>query len=270
MSNADIFAVAPIRCFEANTEIGQATGFFYDYDQRYFITNRHVVIDENEDYYPDELRLLLHKKDNIKQNEIFSIPLYDTYGNNLWLEHPEGSEVDVVALPIDWRNSNKLRSQYYVISFSLTDTYFPNIEHQKRFGFSEIDLAIGEDLLVIGYPLGFRDTINNFPIARNATLASVFDVPFEGKLGFLIDSRLHKGTSGSPVLTKTIESNRIINPTSAITPRRFLLGVHSETLDILDRDETDEPLGLNFVWYGRLIIEIIKDWQRKKATSSHL
>jgi len=46
-------------------------------------------------------------------------------------------------------------------------------------------------------------------------------------------------------------------------PRRFLMGVHSETL-ILDRDpEVDEPLGLNFVWYANLIPEIINSalWQ---------
>ena len=249
--NADVLAVSPIRCFKENKEIAQATGFFYYFGELYFITNRHVVIDENDNYHPDELKLLLHKGDNIEQNKMFSIQLYDASGKKSWLEHPQyGKEVDVIALPID---QGRLNSQYFVKSFGVHDNIPSNIE-----------ISIGEDVLVIGYPLGFRDTINNLPIARNATIASVYPVPFEGKPGFLIDSRLHRGTSGSPVSTKTMD---VIHTTSGDVemgrPRRFLMGVHSETL-ILDRDpEVDEPLGLNFVWYANLIPEIINSalWQ---------
>ncbi len=257
MGNTDIFAVAPIRCFKESKKIGDATGFFYgDNSGIYFITCRHVLIDEDEDYYPDELHLFLHKKDNIKKGEWLRVPLYDTDGKNMWLEHPNGSEIDVVALPIEFMINHNLCSKYFVSGFDSIDMHIPNFDHSRRFGLTEIDLSIGEDLLVIGYPLGIGDRINKFPIARNATLASVYDEPFEGKPRFLIDSRLHRGTSGSPVLTKTIDPNRITS-TSAIIPRRFFLGVHSETLDIPDREETDEILGLNFVWYGYLIIEII-------------
>jgi hypothetical protein len=244
--NQDIFAVSPIRCFKENKEIGQATGFFYYFNSLYIITNRHVIIDENDDYYPDELRLHLHKIDNINQSRIFSVPLYDTSGDKLWLEHPQyGGEVDVIALPID---RDRLNSQYFIKSFGVHD----NIP-------SNIDISIGEDVLVIGYPLGFRDTINNLPIARNATIASVYQVPFEGKPGFLIDSRLHRGTSGSPVSTKPMGIRYTTDGSMNFGGRpRFFLGVHSETVNTLERDpDEDEPLGLNFVWNANLIPELI-------------
>ncbi len=248
--NSDIFAVAPIKFFLEKKELPdtEATGFFFRYNGFYFITNHHVVIDVDEGFFPDELRLLLHKKDDRKRTEMFSIPLYDNTGKNLWLVHPQlGKDVDIIALPID---GDKLHQ--YAFTYFCPGDFIP----------SEIDLSIGDDILVIGYPLGVRDTVYNFPIVRNATIASVYSIPFEGKPRFLIDSRLHRGTSGSPVLTKPTDIIRTTDGSVMQQPgslRRFFLGVHSETYDIPTRDpDIDEPLGLNYVWYARLIPEIIR------------
>lgn len=241
------FAVAPVRCYKANKEIDEATGFFYYLNGLYFITCRHVVIEEEKDYYPDEIRLLLHKQDNKVQNKMFSIPLYSSDDEQLWLEHPQyGKEVDVVAIPIE---KEDFSSQFYIKCFF----------HQNNIP-SHIDLS-GEEVIVIGYPLGFRDTIHNFPIFRNATIASVYPISFEGKPRFLIDSRLHRGTSGSPVITKAMNTIRTTSGDiiRKLPPPRFFLGVHSETVETLDRDPNkDEPLGLNFVWFAYLIPEIIQ------------
>jgi hypothetical protein len=249
LKKEDVFTVASIRCFRENKEIGQATGFFYYFNGLYLITNRHVLIDEKEDYYPDEIKLLLHKKDNVKRSKVLPISIYNAEGGKNWLEHPKfGEKIDVIALPI---NAEKLGADFYCKSFCMHD----NIP-------SDIDLSIGDDVLALGYPLGFRDTIHNLPIARNATVASVYPIPFEEKPGFLIDSRLHSGTSGSPVLTKLMDSIRTTDGSFVRLfdeTRRFFLGVHSETLDVLDRDpDKDEPLGLNFVWFAYLIPEIIR------------
>jgi hypothetical protein len=245
--NSDIFSVAPIKFFKEKKEIQDeaATGFFFRLNGFYFITNHHVVIDE--DFSPDELRLLLHKKDD-RRTGMFPIPLYDATGNRLWLEHPRyGKDVDVIALPVDIEKLHKYAFAY----FCPGDIMRP-----------EIDLSIGDDVLVIGYPLGVRDTIHNLPIVRNATIASLYTVPFEGKPRFLIDSRLHRGTSGSPVITKPTEIIRTTD--GSVTQqfgifRRFFLGIHSETYDIPTRDpDFDEPLGLNYVWYAQLVPEIIR------------
>ena len=90
------------------------------------------------------------------------------------------------------------------------------------------------DLIVVGYPLGLYDSMHNTPIIRSATIAIVYPLPFEGKDYFLIDSRLHKGTSGSPVILK---------------PQDNLVGIHSGQLE--------EDTNLNIVWYAELIPEII-------------
>jgi len=234
-----VATVAHVRCFKQGQQLGAASGFFYTHtDKLYFVTNRHVVIKEEDNFHPDELRLKLHTDPNdIQKNADFSVPLYSGDGKPLWLEHPIGrKEVDVVALPLD---KGRIASRFFVKASSNSD-HIP----------SDVDIAIGEDVLVIGYPLGFHDAMHNLPIVRNAVMASVYPVPFQGKPFILIDARLHSGTSGSPVLTKATSIIRHTDGSTAMLNRAvsFLVGVHSASLDIAGRDPSrDEPLGLNAV-----------------------
>jgi S1-C subfamily serine protease len=185
----EIFAVSQVRFAKdgCTKENDSASGFFFTKDgQLYFITNRHVVIDENDWFYPDELRLKLHTDaKNLTKHETFPIPLYED-NKPKWLEHPEmGKKIDVVALSVN------VPAPYHVIPFSKEDL-LPEMRY----------LPLGEDLLVIGYPLGIFDSKHNTPIVRSASIASLYSLPYEEKPYFLIDSRLHAGTSGSPVLVK--------------------------------------------------------------------
>jgi len=249
MAISDLVArVAPVRCFKEGRQQGTASGFFYVHgDSLYFVTNRHVVIKAEEDFFPDELVLTLHTNPNdIRQNGTLSLRLYDD-GEPLWLEHPiGGKEIDVVALSV---NGEQVESRFFVRAFSAAD-------HISQ----DVDISIGEDVLVIGYPMGFHDVMHNLPLVRNAIMASVYPVPFEGKPIILIDSRLHRGTSGSPVLTKPTQMIRRTDGSTSMLgqPVSFLVGVHSATVDVLDRDpEQDEPLGLNVVWFASLIPDIV-------------
>lgn len=261
MAISDLVAtVAQVRCFKEGRQQANASGFFYIHSDRlYFITNRHVAIKEEDEYFPDELQLKLHTNpSDIRQNETLSLRLYDDAGKPLWLEHPiRGKEIDVAAVPID----GSLVKSFFVRSFSSAD-HIPQ----------DVSIPIGEDVLVLGYPMGFHDTLHNLPIVRNAIMASVYPVPFEGKPIILIDSRLHRGTSGSPVLTKPTQMVRRADGSTSVLsgPVSFLVGVHSATVDVLGRDpEQDEPLGLNVVWFASLIPEIIMQGsaQRPPAAS---
>lgn len=251
MAIADLVArVAPVFSFKGGSQQASASGFFYIHaDELYFITNRHVVVKEEDDYFPDELRLRPHTDpNNIRQNGVLSLQLYDDVGEPLWLEHPIGQrEVDVVALPLD---EAQVTSSFFIRVFT-TANHIP----------ADVEISVGEDVLVVGYPLGFHDTLHNLPIFRNAIMASVYPVPFEGKPVILIDSRLHRGTSGSPVLTKPAQMIRRSDGSTSILgqPASFLVGVHSATIDVLDRDpDQDEPLGLNVVWFASLIPDIVE------------
>lgn len=184
---------------------------------------------------------------NIRQNEEYSVQLYDESSERLWLEHPTGrNEIDVVAIPM---NREQIQSRFYIRALGSEDHIPQNV-----------DISIGEDVLVIGYPLGFHDALHNLPIIRNAIISSVYPAPFQGNPIILIDSRLHRGTSGSPVLTKPSQWIRYTDGRTAMlsAPKSFLVGIHSGTFDVTTRDPSqDEPLGLNAVWFASLIIEII-------------
>jgi hypothetical protein len=80
-----IFAVSQVKFAMGGKtkEPDSATGFFCGLDDKlYFITNRHNVIDEDDWFYPDELRLNLHTDQNdLTRNRMFTISLYDEDDN---------------------------------------------------------------------------------------------------------------------------------------------------------------------------------------------
>ncbi|NLX38119.1 MAG: hypothetical protein GXY73_01195 [Methanothrix sp.] len=268
----EIFAVAPVTCICRDLKsreypIGNATGFFYSYDgQIYFITNRHVVIDEEVGYYPERLNLKLHKdRKDLTKNRPYKICLYDDDKNDekkpLWLEHPQNRDrnidlIDLVALPIE---KNTI-GEFYIEPFQNDKDLLPETEdlilsgvHGKIEGYS-----IWVPLQVMGYPEGHYDRAHNLPIIRSATLASVINVPFDRKPKCIIDAQLHKGTSGSPVIVRPgyyydQHGYPHGNFPSGKDTNKYLLGVHSGEFD-----QQHPELGLHNVWFARLIRDIIK------------
>jgi hypothetical protein len=219
-----------------------ATGFLYLQDNYlYLITNRHVVLNEPTEHRPDALRVTLHSDPaDLRESSELTIPLYQD-GVPLWREHPSlGEQVDVAAVPI---NDPSVLANHYASAFTPGD-----VLSRSR------PLPLGQEVLLVGFPLGFHDTVHHLPIVRSATIATSFSHPFKGEPYFLTDARMHRGTSGSPVVAKLLRESEVVGERE---PAWFLLGVHSSALDVSDRDpEQDEKLGLNVAWYASLIAEI--------------
>ncbi len=241
------FAVTPITTYSGKSVVGNATGFFYeDRDKNlYLVTNRHVVIDEKKGYFPDRIVIRVHVDlINIKRNRNITIELYDDEKKPVWLEHKNvvlddyyGCVPDVVAIPIEKEDD------WVIDAFS-----------KRELPPAAIDLLPGDDLIVLGYPLGFYDEEHNLPIARKASIASIYRTLFRGMPCFLIDAKLHPGTSGSPVLTKpsviVTEMGNVLLSTERIF---YLIGINSGAFPNLD---------LGVVWYAELIEEIINKGKR--------
>ena len=124
----------------AIVRVGTAFGginFYLHEENLYFITNRHVIIKEEEDYIPVEIRLKLHTDQNdVRQNDDYSVRLYNDDGERLWLEHPTGhNEVDVVAIQM---NREQVMPRFFIKAFRTED----HIPHN-------VDISIGEDVLVV-------------------------------------------------------------------------------------------------------------------------
>ncbi len=231
---------AHIFTFEQQRHLTNASGFFFERERRLFlVTSRHVVSDEPSGHFPDRLEIELHiDPKNLARSTGFSMPLYRD-GRSVWRQGVDSAgEIDVAVLEIE-RAALPVTTVYraYTPDDLLGSKPWPEV---------------GSTLLVVGFPLGFHDTLHHMPVVRHAVIASSFGLRFQGKGYFLTDARTHRGTSGAPVVMRA--SGRDREPDDLPWT---LLGIHSARLDVGTRDvHLDEALGLNCAWYADILMTL--------------
>ena len=238
-----LLSVTRVSTLLGEQQLTNATGFFFERDGRLFlVTNRHVVLDEPSDHRPDRLEIELHvDPENVAVTTGFAIPLYRGT-QPVWREgiDPAGT-VDVVALQLE---------RAALPEKLLLQPFTPNhlVEQLD-------EIEVGTRVLIVGFPLGFHDTWHHLPVVRQAVIASAFGLRFQGQGYFLTDARMHRGTSGAPVVARmtTQRSGRGDLPW-------MLLGVHAARMDVTNRDiEQDERLNLNCAWYADIIMTLTEE-----------
>jgi trypsin-like peptidase len=237
-----LLTATQISTFGGDRLLTRATGFFFARDKRLFlVTSRHVLLDEPSAHFPGRIELELHVDPrNLTLSAAWSIDLYAN-GLGTWRQGSDsGGDIDVAVIELD--SATKPAS-------AVLRAFGP--EHLQV---SLEDIEIGAQLLIVGFPLGFHDTLHHLPVARQAAVASAFGVRFQGQGTFLTDARTHRGTSGAPVVTRAPPSSQ----RSADLPWT-LLGVHSARLDMRTREREDETLGLNLAWYADILMTLTDD-----------
>ena len=242
MIESIILTAARVLTFDGRRPLTNASNFFFERNERLFVvTSRHVMIDEPSKHFPDRIEIELHvDEDNLAASTGFSIPLYRN-GKSIWRQGLDtAGEIDVAAIEI---NREALPEK------TLYRAFTPAHLHDAA-----DYVEIGTSLLVVGFPLGFHDTLHHMPVARRETVASSFGLRFQGKGYFLTDARTHRGTSGAPVVM------RVANPAPQLGDLPWmLLGVHSSRVDVGTRDlKLDEALGLNCAWYADILMTLTK------------
>jgi len=235
-----LLSAARIHTFASLTALTNASGFFFQREERLFlVTSRHVLHDQPSGHAPDRIEIELHiDADNVAASTGFSIPLYRD-GQSLWRQGKDrAGEVDVAVIEID-RAAFPEKTSYR--AFSPSNLIAPG-EH----------VPLGSSLLVVGFPLDFHDTLHHMPVVRQAIVASSFGLRFGGEGYFLTDARTHRGTSGAPVVMRIAG-----RPGAAGDMPWLLLGIHSARLDVGTRDaHLDEALGLNCAWYADVLMAL--------------
>jgi len=235
-----LLTAARVLTYDNERQLTNASSFFFERDERLFlVTSRHVMIDAPSGHFPNRIEIELHvDPDNLAQSTNFSIPLYRD-GKSLWRQGLDSAgEIDVAAIEID-RAALPATAAYR----AFTPAHLADAGAQ---------VEVGTSLLVVGFPLGFHDTLHHMPVVRQAALASSFGLRFQGQGYFLTDARTHRGTSGAPVVT------RAAGPDADRDGLHWtLLGVHSARLDVGTRDlRLDEALGLNCAWYADILLTL--------------
>ncbi len=234
-----LLTAARIGTFEHQRPLTNASGFFFARDERLFlVTSRHVLIDEPSGHRPNRIEVEIHTSaEDLGRSVRFSIMLFHE-GKSLWRQgRDSGGEIDVAMLELDRA----------ALPAAATLCCFTPAHLQPSLG----GVEVGTSVLIVGFPLGFHDTLHHLPVVRQAVVASAFGMRFQGQGYFLTDARTHRGTSGSPVVMR----DQAAAPGAALPWR--LLGVHSATLDMNERDLTrDESLGLNCSWYADMLMTL--------------
>lgn len=238
-----LLAVTRVTTLFGQQRLTNATGFFFARDGRLFlVTNRHVVLDEASGHHPDRLEIELHvAPENVAETTQFSIPLY-RHGKSVWREGRDSAgTIDVVAVELE-----RPALPQTLLSHPFTPAHLVQ----------QLDeIEVGTSVLIVGFPLGFHDALHRLPVARQAVIASAFGIRFQGHGYFLTDARMHRGTSGAPVVAR--------DPTQGAGRAELpwmLLGVHAARMDVSDRDlAQDERLDLNCAWYADVLLTLTQD-----------
>jgi S1-C subfamily serine protease len=232
-----LLTTARVATFDGKRPLTGASGFFFEREGRLFlVTGRHVVIDKPSKHFPDRIEIELHiDGKNLTRSTKLSVLLY-LDGKSVWRQGSDsGGEIDVAVIELD-----RAALPQSVVLRCFTPTH---LQHSLE------EVEVGTSLLIVGFPLGFHDVLHHLPVVRQAGIASSFGLRFQGLGYFLTDARLHRGTSGAPVVMRSPS-------TDAQLPWK-LLGVHSARVDMGGRDlQLDETLGLNCAWYADILMTL--------------
>ena len=223
-------------------KLAVATGFTIKHNGMfYLITNWHVATGRDADTksclnknaaIPNKLVASFHSKTLGKWIDK-EIPLIDDNGNNTWIEHPLGSAVDVVAIPLNDYTDTTM----YALDLALADV--------------DLVLMPAMPISVIGYPLGLTSG-ENWPIWKTGHIATDPDIDFQpNRPAFLIDATTRSGMSGSPVVVRATSgyTNKQGNQMLGMGVTTKFIGVYSGRI----HDESE----IGRVWRPFVINEVL-------------
>ena len=214
------YSTVRIECRYHNGESGTGTGFFFKFlenkdDKSYIpvvITNKHVIDGAKMG------RLLFSKatKNNKAINEEHFNAYYDNF-ESFWVNHPE-EQVDLCAMPLApfLKKAEKCNEKIFFIELDMS--LLPSSGQLDK-------LDALEEIVMIGYPNGIWDSINNKPILRKGITATHPNIDYNGKKEFMIDAACFPGSSGSPVFIWNEGSYKDKRGNLCIGNRILLMGV---------------------------------------------
>lgn len=184
------YITARINIEVPNERPSTGTGFFYlaplnDGTNRVitlFISNKHVFRNPK-----GKLTISLNRRSEDDTPEFGNVRTFNcdlSKAEHLYFDHPN-LDVDLACLNV----SSITHTDAFVQC--IDGKFFKPIDYEK--------VLLGSDVIFVGYPEGLYDPVNNLPLIRKGSIASIPNVDFNGKGQIIIDAQIFPGSSGSPV-----------------------------------------------------------------------
>ena len=220
---------------DVGIQVITGTGFFYlasihlsEEDIRsklLLVSNRHIL-----DAGMGKLTLTLNRKrdDGTPDYGVLRTFTFDGFAN-LYINHPDEG-VDLACVDVSSITHSDACIKY------IGEEFLTPIDYGK--------VALGSDVLFVGYPNDFYDELNNLPLVRKGTLASMPNIDFNGKGQIAIDAQVFTGSSGSPVFVDWDGKYRLI-------------GVIADTMEGRTPSGAPAVLGIGILVKQRHVQELI-------------
>lgn len=196
------------------------TGFFINFLQNdadvvpAIVTNKHVIAGADI----GKFHLTLSRSDgspDIGNHREISLQNFEAK----WIFHPDPS-VDLAVFLIGPLLNEAQQAGLNFFCMPLPTELIP--KKQERAALSSM-----EEIVMIGYPSGVWDKVNNLPVIRRGITATHSGIDWNGKTEFLTDIASFPGSSGSPVLLANLNGYSDANGNTFWGRQRIrLLGVH--------------------------------------------
>lgn len=270
----------------AGTNTG--TGFFYQQmgskkpgdqpqwvkiENLWLITNRHVLIPEfnGKEIFPTSFTFYMRR---VEKGELKWEPItLDKEEIMKRAKFPADPSIDVCAISVMDIVTKKVMEMEKLEQNGIGMMPWHGVTKDDFAGADKITAEAGDDVLVIGYPHGFYDQVNLFPIIKAGVIASKWGANFRGQRFFLVDAKLFPNSSGSIVVSKptsiVIKDGQIY---SSGNKRFAFLGVYSGEYSLegkKDSSMTDKiSVNLGIIWYADVIEEIVEKGETFKQSAS--
>ncbi|MEK7589056.1 MAG: serine protease [Patescibacteria group bacterium] len=221
----------------------------------FLLTNRHVF--ENQDG--------VHLRFNTSDGKSKVIPQALKFPNKelRWLAHPN-KKVDFALLNVNPQALTENAIDY---------VFFNEESFAYQRSFEKIGIAVGDEVYILGFPMGFAGGAQNFPYAKSGIISRFDKELLRERKAFLVDSSIFPGNSGGPAILKP--TNTALNNTKAVTTP-LLLGAVSGYLPYEEKlwsHQTNPPTvvslerehsGLSFVVPMDFAKQIFNRWLKNK------
>ncbi len=213
-----LFGTVRIIAKDAQGNPSYGTGFFFNFkvdEERQvpvIITNNHVVSGAVSGTF------FVHQA-----SEDLQVPSEKSYPINVsdfeqrFIKHPN-QEIDLCAMPIGSLIEQAASQKLNIFNRCMDESLIPTQSQLE-------DLRAMEDIVMVGYPVGLWDEVNNFPLLRRGITSSHPGTDFAGKSIGVVDIAAFPGSSGSPICIVNEGSYSTPNGTFFGGSRFLLLGI---------------------------------------------